>query len=193
MADSSFYVHHSTKLAETDFSELLGVTENSIHLMVPMVVVDELDHLKESKTPQARWRARYTLAVFDRTFQQGTEQAVLREADREVQRNTEVRCGEVTAQLLFDPPGHVRLPINDDEIVDRALAVQSLSGREVTILTYDTGQATRARAAGLRDLKLSMPVAGDPEEQRTSNRRLRLTERPVERPPEGNVSPELRG
>lgn len=55
----------------------------------------------------------------------------------------------MTVELLFDPPGHRRLPINDDELVDRALAVQSLAGR----VTFDTGQASRARAAGLQVVK----------------------------------------
>ncbi|MFC8671530.1 PIN domain-containing protein [Streptomyces griseorubiginosus] len=164
VADSSFYIRHPDKLEVADLAELLGVEDRSVHLIVPMVVVDELDQLKESKTPHARWRAGYTLAVFDRIFQKDTQQAMLREPDAEVQRTTGVRRGEVTAQLLFDPPGHVRLPINDDEIVDRALAVKPLSGREVTLLTYDTGQATRARVAGLRDVKLSTPVADEPDE-----------------------------
>lgn len=171
VADSSFYVHHPYKLEETDFAELLDITEHPVHLLVPMVVVDELDQLKESKARQARWRARYTLAVLDQVFQKSTEHAVLRQADAEVQRNTGVRRGEVTVQLLFDPPGHVRLPINDDEIVDRALAIKPLSGREVTVLTYDTGQATRARVAGLRDVKLSMPVDDEPEEQTTNKKK----------------------
>nr|WP_237552877.1 PIN domain-containing protein [Streptomyces sp. SID5789] len=150
---------------------MLGTRGAFVHLMVPMVVVDELDQLKESKAPQSRWRARYTLAVLDRLFQKSTEQARLREADAEELRTTGLRRGEVTVQLLFDPPGHVRLPIKDDEIVDRALAVKPLSGREVTVLTYDTGQATRARVAGLRDLKLSMPVGDEPEKQEVSRRR----------------------
>lgn len=58
-------------------------------------------------------------------------------------------------ELLFNPPGHVRLPINDDESVDRALAVEPLAGRKVTLLTYDTGQSTRARNAGLQVVKLT--------------------------------------
>jgi hypothetical protein len=28
----------------------------------------------------------------------------------------------MTVEVLLDPPGHARLPINDDEIIDRALA-----------------------------------------------------------------------
>lgn len=59
--------------------------------------------------------------------------------------------------MVFDAPGHVRLPINDDEIIDKALVIQPLAGREVTLLTYDTGQSTRARSAGLRVHKLTPP------------------------------------
>ncbi|MGH3124112.1 MAG: hypothetical protein ACRDND_24260 [Streptosporangiaceae bacterium] len=49
------------------------------------------------------------------------------------------------------------MPINDDEIIDRILVIQALAGREVTLVTYDTGQSTRARAAGLRVRKLNQP------------------------------------
>ena len=65
--------------------------------------------------------------------------------------------------MLYDPPGHARLPINDDEIVDRALTVQLLAGRPVRLLTYDTGQAMRARAAGLTAVKLRAAAEAEPE------------------------------
>jgi len=54
------------------------------------------------------------------------------------------------------------LPINDDEIIDRALAVESLAARGVTLITYDTGQSTRARMAGLQAVKLSKPIEEEP-------------------------------
>ena len=72
--------------------------------------------------------------------------------------------GEVTVDLLLDPPGHVRLPINDDEIVDRAVAIEPLAARKVTLLTYDTGQAMRARAAGVPVKKLSVDIGEKPKE-----------------------------
>ena len=50
---------------------------------------------------------------------------------------------EVSSELVFDPSGHVRLPIDDDEIIDRALAIEPLADGKVTLLTYDTGQFTR--------------------------------------------------
>jgi hypothetical protein len=66
--------------------------------------------------------------------------------------------------MVLDPPKHNRLPINDDEIIDRALVVQAIAGRSVTLLTYDTGQSTRARAAGLTVIKVPHPVDGDEPE-----------------------------
>ncbi|MFF8017057.1 PIN domain-containing protein [Streptomyces sp. NPDC007929] len=182
VADSSFYIKHPDKLEQVDFGMLLDVTQHPVHLVVPMVVVDELDQLKESKDRHVRWRAGYTLAVFDRLFQQDTEHAVLREANALVQRHTGLRRGEVTAQLMFDPPRHTRLPINDDEIIDRALALEPLSGREVTVLTYDTGQATRARVAGLRDVKLSIPVGDEPVEQMTTTKKSPAKDRGLQVP-----------
>jgi hypothetical protein len=31
--------------------------------------------------------------------------------------------GAVTIEIVFDTPGHVRLPINDDEIIDQILVI----------------------------------------------------------------------
>ena len=70
---------------------------------------------------------------------------------------------EVTIELVFDPPGHVRLAIDDDEIIDRALAVGPLADRKVTLLTYDTGQSTRARNAGLAAVKLNQEAGEEPK------------------------------
>lgn len=50
-----------------------------------------------------------------------------------------------------------------DEIIDRCLAVQPLADRQVTLLTYDMGQSTRARAAGLRVIKLTKPIGEEPK------------------------------
>ena len=69
---------------------------------------------------------------------------------------------ELTIELVFDPPGHIRLRGNDDEIIDRALAIEALADRKVTLLTYDTGQSTRARNAGLQFVKLSQDIGEEP-------------------------------
>ncbi|MCX4993725.1 hypothetical protein [Streptomyces sp. NBC_00568] len=56
--------------------------------------------------------------------------------------------------MLFDPIGHIRLPDEDDEIIDRAIVAQSLAGKPVTLVTYDTGQSMRAWALDLPVQKL---------------------------------------
>lgn len=38
-----------------------------------------------------------------------------------------------------------------------------LAGRQVTVITYDTGQALRARLAGLDALRLPSPADREPE------------------------------
>ena len=51
--------------------------------------------------------------------------------------------------VLLDQPGHRRLPIADDEVVDRATDITTVAGREATLVTDDVGQAYRARLAGM--------------------------------------------
>jgi hypothetical protein len=160
--DTSFYIEHESKLEDLDFRPLLQIREDPVHVLVPIVVVDELDGLKKSKNPHERWRAGYTLAVLDRVFASSTGPAQLTPEDFSALGSGGIPRGEVTIELVFDPPGHVRLPINDDEIIDRVMTVQPLAGREVTLLTYDTGQSTRARSAGLRVRKLVHPAKSEP-------------------------------
>lgn len=148
IADTTVYCQHPEKLEGLDFASLVECREEQIELIVPMAVVDELDNLKQSRDKRLKWRSMYTLAVLDRVA--GTSgSGLLREADFSALQEGGIPRGEIWVDILFDLPGHVRLPITDDEIVDRALAVQILSGKEVTFLTYDTGQAMRARSAGL--------------------------------------------
>ncbi len=129
-----------------------------MRILVPITVVDELDGLKnKASKPHAKWRAGYTLAHLDKVFAKSAGPATLRA------RSADGSRGYVRMEIMFDPPGHVRLPINDDEIIDRALAIQPLVGRPVTVLTYDTGQSMRARAAGLTVKKLTQPIGDEPK------------------------------
>jgi rRNA-processing protein FCF1 len=159
--DTSFYIHHKDKLEQVDFGPLIDVWQSEVIVLVPIVIVDELDRLKESKDKLVRWRAGYTLAVLDRLLADGAGRARLRPGDV-VPGPDGLTRSEVTIELVFDPPGHVRLPGNDDEIIDRALAVEPLADRKVTLLTYDTGQSTRARYAGLQVVKLSQDIGEEP-------------------------------
>jgi hypothetical protein len=41
--DSSFYIQHSKKLEDVDFASVVEVAGTGIHVLVPIVIVDELD------------------------------------------------------------------------------------------------------------------------------------------------------
>lgn len=158
VADSSFYIHNPDKLADVDLHRVLGLPSGEhIRLLFPIVVVDELDGLKEAGKQRARWRASHTLGLLDETLS-GSTFGILRRADL-VSQDGEVR-GEVNVEIVLDPPGHVRLPIADDEIIDRAVAIQPLAARDVRLLTCDTGQHTRGRAAGLKVTKVATKDPG---------------------------------
>lgn len=161
---------NADKLEEWDVGGVLGVREAPVHLLFPMVVIDELDRLKESSDKRKRWRASYTLAVLDRVLSFGTT-AKLRAADFSAVTCGGIPRGEVTVEIVLDPPGHARLPIDDDEIIDRVLAIQSLAGRDVTLITYDTGQSHRARNSGLTARKLEREPEPEPESESGSESR----------------------
>jgi PIN domain len=144
--DTNFYIEHPEKIEDAGFHALLG-SSGAVRLLIPMVVVDELDGLKRSGDLKRRWRAGYSLAVVDRVIEQPPSPGLLRVAQANPPR------GAVTMQIVFDKPDHLRLPIADDEIVDRSAACQPYAG-PITLVTYDTGQSQRARMARLDVLKL---------------------------------------
>ncbi|MEU1410139.1 PIN domain-containing protein [Streptomyces sp. NPDC005731] len=158
VADSSFYIQNPDRLSEVDLHAVLNLPPNEdIRLLFPIAVVDELDGLKDAGKSRPRWRAAHTLGLLDSILTGGTF-GVLREADR-TGEPADWR-GEVNVEIVLDQPGHVRLPITDDEIIDRAVAIQALAAREVRLLTCDTGQHTRGRAADLKVTKVSTKDPG---------------------------------
>jgi hypothetical protein len=161
MPDTSFYIEHVDKLEDADFGDVVKHWDHPIRVVVPILVVDELDRLKETRDKHVRWRASHTLAVLNKRLADPARRALLRPKDDSAIASGGFPRGEVTIEVVFDPPGHVRLPISDDEIIDRAFALQTFAGRSVTMVTYDTGQAMRARAMGLDAMKLDRPREPD--------------------------------
>jgi rRNA-processing protein FCF1 len=150
--DTTVYIEHPQELEAIDLRQLVNRRGEDIHVLVPMVVVDELDGLKQHQ--RARTRARLALRTLDQLFARSAGSVRLRARDLRPLDSGDIPFGEVTMEVLLDPPGHRRLPINDDEIVDRAVAAQPLAGQTITLVTYDTGLAMRARSAGLAVVKL---------------------------------------
>ncbi|WP_214103258.1 PIN domain-containing protein [Acrocarpospora catenulata] len=145
------------ELPDLDLAPDIDAAEGErIRLIVPMIVIDELDKLKLHNNKDVRSRARRALRDISRLVVDIDRPNLLRDAEPpSVTPARGLRRGRVRIEIMFDPRGHIRLPINDDEIVDRALTVQSLAGREVWLAAYDTNQCLRARGAGLLPLQLT--------------------------------------
>ena len=128
-----------------------------IRLVVPLVVVEELDAQKRHQNGKVRQAAREILRHL-RDLQRVSTDAfvdVLRLNDR------------VTVEILFDDRAHVRLPVNDAEIIDRAVYLRSLfpTGRRVILVSGDVSMEFRAEGAGLETRHVSRDVSGDEKAQ----------------------------
>jgi predicted ribonuclease YlaK len=153
VADTSFFHHHPEKLDEIDLSEVLESREAPIGLVVPMVVIDELEKQKNASQKHIRWRSPVTLAVIERTagrsgIRQVARGRLLRPPRwRNPQRRPVARRAVRSARTQTAADQRRR-----DRRTAR-LAVQLLSGKGVTFLTYDTNPTLRARHAGLTDVR----------------------------------------
>ncbi|MEV4773076.1 PIN domain-containing protein [Micromonospora humida] len=164
--DTNVFMEHPEKIEAWDLAQDLHLGFSDVRIIVPLVVVDELDKGKRQGTDRG-YRAGYSVSYIDRITQE--QGGVIRPKDF---TDGEKPRGAVTIEVLLDPPGHVRLPVNDDEIVDRAVAVQALAGRPVHVVTYDTAMAMRARRVDLRVHRLEQPEK-DPDDKQPRGRRAR--------------------
>jgi hypothetical protein len=181
VADTNFYMQHEKRFDEVDFFDLL-LTEDRlapgehIHLILPILVVDELDSQKRRSEIDKRSRARQTLAVIDRLFEDPHA------CPRIASGAGSSGAGIVTMELLPDPPNHIRLPRADDELVDRIVSEQPVAARAITLLTYDSGAATRGRLARLVVKKLVESEAPERPEKRVRDRGSMYPGRPTPAP-----------
>ncbi|MEU7935234.1 PIN domain-containing protein [Micromonospora echinofusca] len=115
--DTNVFMHHPQEIEDLDVHALIYRAFEPLRIVVPMVVVDELDRLKRTGDGKGRARARYGVAYIDRLFRNG---GLIRPADLS---DNETPRGRVRLDVLFDSPGHVRQSRPDDEIVDRAVVL----------------------------------------------------------------------
>ncbi len=150
IADTNVFLHSDQYFDEIDWNGVVG-GPFGVHLIIPMLVIDELDRAKRTaggtkvsdhSKELVRTRARVTIRRIDQRLRAGSIATL--------QPHALQGAGPVSAEVLLDEPGHARLPHADDELVDQAVALRQLAGREVHIVTYDLGMKFRAEAAALQ-------------------------------------------
>jgi hypothetical protein len=147
LPDTNFYLRHPKVLKNIDFPQLLD-TDDTITLLFPLVVLEELDRAKRRRD-KGRDKALVALAVLEAHAKDGLS-GKWKDAPRNA---TQLGRGEIWFDVVLDPPGHVPHESPDAELIDRAVAIEALAGRSVTFLTFDAHQRSRARGAGLEDVR----------------------------------------
>ena len=145
--DGTYVVLDTTHLVQTtelfdaiDWPTALEIAY-TVHLVVPMAVVDELDGLK--RVPKVRSYARQTVKKLTGSLEAGTSQAVISTSGANHQFAT-------TIQVLRDRLDHTRFADNDSEIMSRAVWRRDINCGDVRFATWDGGPALRASGEGLR-------------------------------------------
>lgn len=118
---------------------------DAVRLVVPLVVVDELDRKQHEGSEGMAKRARAALRTLDRIMH-GTGPGAAAAVPG--------RIG-TTLEFLMDEAEHTRRGSADDEIIERAVLLAQITGTPVTVITADTGMRLRAEATGLGTLRLA--------------------------------------
>jgi hypothetical protein len=148
--DTNVLVHHPKDFDAIDWASETRSGNDAVRLVLPMAVIDELDNAKRGKA-DVRSRARVTARRVGELFSDTSRSVTLVPPG-------DLRGG-VYVDLLLDATDHQRLDHGDSELVDRMCCLRDLTGRDVTVLTYDNGMDFRARTAGLKVLR---PVLDEP-------------------------------
>jgi rRNA-processing protein FCF1 len=146
--DTNIYLHQDVYFHELNWHEI-AETSDEVRLLIPMAVMRELDRAK--RTPGSK-PVSFTNkeAIRDRA----------RLASKRIRTSFEnpdsipELATKVTTELLMDPRGHRAIEDADSEIIDRALALQTMAGRRVSIVTTDGNMQFGAHVAGLAAILL---------------------------------------
>lgn len=152
--DTNVLLRHADELIEIEWNRGLNIFPHyAIALGVPMVVVEELDRLKDSNASMfidgekhaTRTLARLALKSLDRIFQGGYMSSLIRHRGTTGANS----FADLHAVLTVDDLSHSRLGDADLEIIDQALRLRPFTA-DVALATYDQSMIFRARSAGLK-------------------------------------------
>jgi hypothetical protein len=134
VCDTNVFLHYQ-RFDQVDWSGIAGTTP--VRLVLPLIVIEELDAKKYAGDPGLRRRAQRVLRVLEQLLSSAHDSRVARLGD------------EVTLEVL-DDDGHVRRSNADDEILDRCEYLEQATSSQVLILTGDVGMRVRARGRHLQ-------------------------------------------
>lgn len=131
----------------SSWRDLDGMAADSpVRLVVPALVIEELDELKRHRDSRQKAKARQVLAaLWDLHRPKPTEPTPLPSQQ------------DVTIEVLLDGDWHQRRPNNDGEIIDQAVMISELTTQPVTLVSGDYAQLYRAATVGLNAILMPRP------------------------------------
>jgi rRNA-processing protein FCF1 len=137
--DTNDFLHYQ-RFDRIPWTRLYG---RSTRIVIPHVVVDEIDAKSYSEGEKFAKRARGVYRVLEGYLDHIDASGFATLPDG------------ATLEILADEPGHRRVENNDDEIVARAAFLQqAIWPNTITVITRDIGMRTRARTRRLKAEKL---------------------------------------
>ena len=153
VVDTNIFLHHEQLFTAIDWHKIMSShtsADGVVRVVVPLLVIDELDKNKRNNRPATQVRARATLREFDALLANGNQEVDLQPAPR-----------RVTFDVLVDDLDHVRLSDNDSELIAcTRLLADLVHPAPLWLVTADTGMAVRAQAIGLTVHKLTFDHDG---------------------------------
>ena len=129
-----------------DWATALGA--HGVRVVLPLIVLDELDGLKKTGNKTVSTAARVAVREIQKRI-----------TTQDLRAPLDWLGGVVN--VLPDSPDHVRLANNDWEIVDRSSYLASIAEGPVVLATFDVGMRARALIQGVT-LADTLPSRPDP-------------------------------
>jgi rRNA-processing protein FCF1 len=141
--DTNVLLHHQLPDGVA-WREVVG--QESVRVVIPLRVIEELDEKKYSASDKLRSRARQRLPRLYALVEAGGAPKALPN-------------GHGTLEVFIEPGPRARPADADTEILETAHELAQLSGSKATIVTGDTGMRLRAEAEGLATV--TMPASAE--------------------------------
>jgi hypothetical protein len=172
--DTNVLVHFDPfreEITRAKWQEIAQLPDSpEVRLIIPALVLDELDQLAHSGDRKLNRRARAAQANLDPFVDH-----LLSDQPQPIRSD----APWMTVEILPDAPGHRRQADNDTELLDRAEFLHQVTNWRVTFVTADRGMRVRGKVRQLLPASSKVRMVAMPEE-------LRLPEDP---PRSGRGSP----
>lgn len=133
--DTNVLLHYKL-IDQMPWAQVVGYS--NVRLVIPLLVLEELDNKKYLGTDKIARRARTALKSFDSHLEEIQQGGAARVRDN------------VTVEVFGDDEDHHRRSNPDEEVLDRCVLLQQAVGEPVTLVTADYGMRLRASARGMQ-------------------------------------------